>query len=98
MRYGSRVAAALAIAASAVSAPVFAESAAGAPARDPNEKVCESYTQIGSRLAKKKVCATRAEWVAIRKEQREMLDFVQRQGNMGCTNENSPVHAGQQNC
>ena len=30
-------------------------------APDPNEKICENLSQIGSRLSKKRICATRAE-------------------------------------
>ena len=41
---------------------------------DPNEKVCESITPIGSRLGSKKVCATRAEWAEKRRQDREAIE------------------------
>ena len=47
-------------------------------AKDPNEKVCEDITMIGSRLAVKRVCATRAEWAEKRRRDREMIDTGQR--------------------
>jgi len=48
-----------------------------AKARDPNEKVCEVYTPIGSRLGSRKVCATRAEWAEKRRLDRETVDRAQ---------------------
>ena len=36
-------------------------------ALDPNEKICETIKPLGSRLATKRVCATRAEWAEQRK-------------------------------
>jgi hypothetical protein len=41
---------------------------------DPNEKICETITPIGSRLGSKKVCATRAEWAEKRRLDREAID------------------------
>ena len=52
--------AAFATAAAATSLP--AQPSGKASARDPNEKVCETALVVGSRLAKKKTCLTRAEW------------------------------------
>lgn len=46
---------------------------------DPNERVCESIPVIGSRLAKRKVCATRAEWEEKRRLDREAIDQAQKQ-------------------
>jgi len=48
--------------------------------RDPNEKVCETIKPLGSRLATKKVCATRAEWAEQRKQDREETEKAQRLG------------------
>lgn len=36
---------------------------------DPNEKICEDIILTGSRLAKKRLCATRAQW-----EERKQID------------------------
>ena len=48
-----------------------------AKARDPNERVCEVYTPIGSRLGSKKVCGTRAEWAEKRRLDKEAIDRAQ---------------------
>ena len=50
------------------------------PALDPNEKVCETIKPLGSRLATKRVCATRAEWAEARKQDREETEKAQRLG------------------
>ena len=47
-------------------------------APNPDEKICEIITPVGSRLGTKKVCATRAQWDAKRKRDREMADEAQR--------------------
>lgn len=46
---------------------------------DPNEKICENIGAIGSRLAKKRVCATRAEWEERKRIDRQAIEQVQRQ-------------------
>ena len=48
-------------------------------ASDPNEKICESLPVIGSRLAKKRVCATRAEWEEQRRQDRQAVEQIQKQ-------------------
>ena len=56
---------------------VSSDALAATPAKekgDPNEKVCESITPIGSRLGSKKVCATRAEWAEKRRQDREAIE------------------------
>ena len=68
------------MAASALASPAAAQSQA-APnysSGDRNEKICESIAAIGSRLAKKRVCATRAEWEEKRRLDREAVDQAQR--------------------
>ena len=59
--------------------PVLAQAPPSSPTADPNEKVCENIAAIGSRLAKKRVCATRAEWEERRRLDREAVDQAQRQ-------------------
>ena len=49
----------------------------GKIAADPNEKVCETVTTIGSRIAAKKICATRAEWAQRRKADRDFAEDIQ---------------------
>lgn len=64
----------------AIMAPAPAEAVAtpAASAANPNEKICESIPEIGSRLAKKRVCATRAEWDERRRLDREAVEQAQR--------------------
>lgn len=52
---------------------------------DPNAKVCETVSQLGSRLSKKKVCATRAEWAEMKRQDREVIDHAQRAAQIGCS-------------
>jgi hypothetical protein len=66
------------------------------PALDPNQKVCETVTEIGSRLAAKKICATRAEWAEKRKQDRETVDDAQRSAHVGCNTVNT--HSGTPTC
>lgn len=47
--------------------------------KDPNEKVCETQTVLGSRLATRRVCATRAEWEERRQRERDIVDRTQTQ-------------------
>jgi hypothetical protein len=54
-------------------------------AADPNQKVCEDITMVGSRLAKKRICATRAEWAEKRKQDRDTVDDAQRSAHIGCS-------------
>jgi hypothetical protein len=49
------------------------------PAADPNQKICEDLTVIGSRLARKRICATRAEWEQKRRDDREATEKAQTQ-------------------
>ena len=72
------------MAASALVSPAAAQSGSGtqtAPnysSGDRDEKICESIAAIGSRLAKKRVCATSAEWEEKRRLDREAVDQAQR--------------------
>ena len=45
---------------------------------DPNERICENITPIGSRLATKRFCGTRAEWADRKRQDREALEAAQR--------------------
>jgi hypothetical protein len=49
----------------------------GSKSRDLNEVVCEKIEVVGSRLATKKICMTRAEWAERRREQRQEIDRAQ---------------------
>ena len=54
-------------------------------AHDPNERVCESIPVLGSRLAKRRVCATRAEWEEQRRQDRQAVDQIQKQIGGPCS-------------
>lgn len=62
-----------------------AQTGSKAQALDPNSKVCETVSQVGSRLSKKKICATRAEWAEMKRHDREVIDQVQRAAQIGCS-------------
>ena len=72
--------------------PAAAEQVKSAPASDPNEKVCEDIVLTGSRLAKKRICATRAEWEERRQLERMTLDNVQLHAADPCNTTNT--HTG----
>ena len=80
----SKLAAAILASAVALSgaSPAVAQSA-GAPATKPpkarnmDEVVCEKSESIGSRLATKKVCMTRAQWEEARRLDRQEVDRAQ---------------------
>lgn len=46
-------------------------------AHDPNEVVCQKIEEIGSRLATKRVCMTRAEWAEQQRQDRMDTDKAQ---------------------
>ena len=68
----------------AIPTPLLAGDDKPKAAHDPNEKICENQTVIGSRLATHRVCATRAEWVQKRRLDRDAIDSAQRSPNTGC--------------
>jgi hypothetical protein len=49
------------------------------PPADPNEKICEDLTVVGSRLATKRICATRAEWEAQKRSDKDTVNQLQTQ-------------------
>jgi hypothetical protein len=68
-------------------------------AADPNEKVCETQTSVGSRLAVKKVCATRAEWKQRHKDERDFAAQIQRGiGSPPCTEALGGARKGTPSC
>ena len=48
-------------------------------ATDPNEWICERQTILGTRLATRRVCGTRAEWEEKRRLDRDAIDKAQTQ-------------------
>ena len=47
------------------------------PDNDPNRMICETQSEIGSRLSRRRICRTRAEWEAHRAETRKVTERVQ---------------------
>lgn len=81
----------LSTAAALLGSPIMATSAqaqaaptapAPKPAHDPNEVICQKEEVIGSRLATKRICKTRAEWAEEQRENRMDLDRKQVQRGM----------------
>lgn len=71
-----------------------AQTAAPAPAQqppqaDPKERICETVTVIGSRLGKKRVCASRAEWQEMRLRDRQEVEKIQMSPCVRQTNSSS---------
>ena len=48
------------------------------PPADPNQKICEDITMVGSRIATKRICATREEWAAKKRQDKDEVDRIQR--------------------
>lgn len=46
---------------------------------DPTRIICRKVEQIGTRLGSKRICATAAQWSAIRDQDRQGLEQVQNQ-------------------
>ena len=67
----------VAVATCLTGAPAIAQADQPKPAKDPNEVVCEKQKELGSRIATKRVCMTRAQWAQQRLEQRQQLDRAQ---------------------
>ena len=68
----------LSTSAAAFQAPAGAqEQPKSAASGSKNERYCETITMIGSRLAKKKFCGTRAEWEDKRLQDRKMVEQIQ---------------------
>lgn len=65
------------LASGSLAAPVQTQDQA-TPAKDPNERICQTEKVLGSRLATRRVCATRAEWTEYRRLDREAIDQSQR--------------------
>ncbi|WP_146151118.1 hypothetical protein [Allosphingosinicella deserti] len=57
--------------------PAFAESGSVKPTKDPNQVVCEKQEVLGSRLAVRRVCMTRAQWAEQRRAERDLVQNSQ---------------------
>ena len=86
MKTATRFSAIAALLAYGLAVPATAQ-APSAPAKDkdPNEIVCEKQVVLGSRLATKRRCLTRAQWAEERRESKNLIEGLQR-GGSGCPN------------
>jgi hypothetical protein len=77
-----------------LAAPSYAQqpSSSNRVSADPNERICEDIIAVGSRLATKRICATRAEWEAQKKADRDVIEDAQRHANDPCNTINT--HSG----
>lgn len=56
-------------------------------ANDSDKIVCEAIQPTGSRLGKRKICMSVAEWRELRRDHRDGVEGLQRQGtSVGCPN------------
>ena len=46
----------------------------------PDQVVCESQEETGSRLTRRKVCRTRSQWAQIRQDERSTVERIQASG------------------
>ena len=60
-----------------VTSPAAAEPTGKKKTTDPNEVVCRKEEVLGSRLATRKVCKTRAEWAEETRENRGNIERAQ---------------------
>jgi hypothetical protein len=67
----------LLLAATAASAEAPTASATHNAASDPNEMVCRTSGELGSRLNRRRVCMTRAQWAERQREQRQDIERAQ---------------------
>ena len=77
-----------------VAAPALSQEASKPKKGDPDEIVCEKITAIGSRVATKRVCATRTEWAEKRKLDKEAMEQAQPMGNAPCQTTGSSSGSG----
>ena len=66
------------------SAQVPADTSKTGPNNDPDQIVCVSERQVGSRLARQRVCRTRAEWDEHRRQYRNSVERAQQQSHTFC--------------
>lgn len=69
----------LPLAAVTFAAPSSAKEVDRRQALDPNETVCENEEVLGSRLAIRRICLTRAQWTEKRRDDRALVDRSQTQ-------------------
>ena len=77
MRFAIRATMAGMILGCVAAVPAGAQASDAKKAKDPNEVVCEKQKEIGSRVAVKRICMTRAEWAERRRIDRSEIEKAQ---------------------
>lgn len=67
-----------------VSASLPAAAQETARADDPEKLICKTVTEIGSRLAQKRVCRTKQQWAEDERQSRSVVDGAQKGGLRYC--------------
>lgn len=70
---------------SAAADPQAPAAATRGPGTDPNEVVCVNEGEIGSRVARHRVCRTRAEWDEARRQARNSIERAQNERPTTCS-------------
>jgi hypothetical protein len=65
-------------------APAMAETKIGSGSKSPNKQRCVTHHEIGTRLAKKRVCMTEAKWRALETQNRIDIDQAVNQKQWQC--------------
>ena len=68
----------------ALAAAAPAESGVRPPSNNPSEMVCVREEVLGSRVATRRVCRTRAEWEEHRRQTRLSVERAQNQSQTSC--------------
>ena len=73
-----------AIALSSLASAATAETKIGSGSRSPNKQRCVTHHEIGTRLAKRRVCMTEAKWRALETQNRIDIDQAVNQKQWQC--------------
>ena len=57
--------------------PADAPTTKRGPSNDPNEVICINQAEIGSRVSRRRVCRTRAQWEEVNAQTRQVVERVQ---------------------
>jgi len=77
MRFAIRATMAGMILGCVAAVPAGAQASDAKKAKDPNEVVCEKQKELGSRVATKRICMTRAQWAERRLTDRQEVEKAQ---------------------
>lgn len=67
-----------------LAAPAMAETTIGSKSKSPNKQRCVTHQEIGTRLAKRRVCMSEAKWRALETQNRIDIDQAVNQKQWQC--------------